>query len=77
LKSEEFKAEYEKLVFKPRGEVDKVFCHNDFQENNALMRFSDPWRPVFIDFEYAQLNTRGADLASIVIESLIQYDYDG
>lgn len=71
LKSEEFKAEYNALLVKPRCEADVVFSHNDFQENNAMIRLNDPWHPVFIDFEYAQMNYRGADLASLVLESMI------
>ena len=77
LKSEEFKKEFKALLVKPRCEADKVFSHNDFQENNAMLRFCDPWKPIFIDFEYSQMNTRGADLASIVLESMIDYAYDG
>ena len=53
-----------------------VFSHNDVQENNFLNKkgpdgvISDA---VVIDFEYSELNYRGVDIASYLIETSINY----
>ena len=47
-----------------------VFAHNDTQENNFL---STGDNTKIIDFEYSQLNYRGLDLVSYIIESTIDY----
>lgn len=51
-----------------------VFCHNDLQEGNILLR-EDCEEPslVLIDFEYCSYNYRGFDLANHFIEWM--YDY--
>ncbi|KAL1140640.1 hypothetical protein AAG570_000570 [Ranatra chinensis] len=51
-----------------------VFCHNDLQEGNILLR-EDTAEPslVIIDFEYCSYNYRGFDLANHFIEWI--YDY--
>ncbi|XP_046680792.1 choline/ethanolamine kinase isoform X1 [Homalodisca vitripennis] len=51
-----------------------VFCHNDLQEGNILLR-EDQEEPslVLIDFEYCSYNYRGFDLANHFIEWT--YDY--
>jgi len=51
-----------------------VFCHNDLQEGNILLR-EDTEEPslVLIDFEYCSYNYRGFDLANHFIEWT--YDY--
>lgn len=49
-----------------------VFCHNDIQENNFLQSKTET---KIIDFEYSQLNFRGADLASYINESSLNYDF--
>lgn len=51
-----------------------VFCHNDMQEGNILLR-EDIEEPtlVLIDFEYCSYNYRGFDLANHFIEWT--YDY--
>ncbi|CAH0754177.1 unnamed protein product [Bemisia tabaci] len=57
-----------------------VFCHNDFQEGNILMREennnneSEP-SLVIIDFEYCAYNYRGFDLANHFIEWTYDYSY--
>ena len=53
----------------PPGE-EVVFSHNDTQENNFL---SNEQETKIIDFEYSCLNYRGADLASYINESAIDY----
>ncbi|KAK0081831.1 hypothetical protein PV325_011513 [Microctonus aethiopoides] len=51
-----------------------VFCHNDMQEGNILLRQNSRKRElVLIDFEYCSYNYRGFDLANHFIEW--QYDY--
>ncbi|XP_043290129.1 choline/ethanolamine kinase isoform X1 [Venturia canescens] len=51
-----------------------VFCHNDMQEGNILLRQNSRKRElVVIDFEYCSYNYRGFDLANHFIEW--QYDY--
>ena len=47
-----------------------VFSHNDTQENNFL---STGDNTKIIDFEYSQLNYRGLDLVSYIVESTIDY----
>lgn len=51
-----------------------VFCHNDMQEGNILLR-EDIEEPtlVLIDFEYCSYNYRGFDIANHFIEWT--YDY--
>ncbi|XP_043468524.1 choline/ethanolamine kinase isoform X1 [Leptopilina heterotoma] len=51
-----------------------VFCHNDLQEGNILLRQNSS-KPelVVIDFEYCSYNYRGFDLANHFAEW--QYDY--
>ncbi|XP_054289686.1 choline/ethanolamine kinase isoform X2 [Macrosteles quadrilineatus] len=51
-----------------------VFCHNDMQEGNILLRedLEDP-TIVLIDFEYCSYNYRGFDIANHFIEWI--YDY--
>lgn len=41
-----------------------VFCHNDLNSGNILISNSDPSNVRFIDFEYAEYNPRGLDLAN-------------
>lgn len=51
-----------------------VFCHNDMQEGNILLRQNSTKRElVIIDFEYCSYNYRGFDLANHFVEW--QYDY--
>ncbi|KAI4486426.1 hypothetical protein M0804_005796 [Polistes exclamans] len=51
-----------------------VFCHNDMQEGNILLRQnSRKTELVVIDFEYCSYNYRGFDIANHFIEW--QYDY--
>lgn len=51
-----------------------VFCHNDMQEGNILLRQNSLKRElVIIDFEYCSYNYRGFDLANHFVEW--QYDY--
>lgn len=51
-----------------------VFCHNDMQEGNILLRQNTRKRElVIIDFEYCSYNYRGFDLANHFVEW--QYDY--
>ncbi|XP_014673611.1 PREDICTED: choline/ethanolamine kinase-like, partial [Priapulus caudatus] len=59
-----------------KAESPVVFCHNDVQEGNVLLR--DEKGPlidrlVFIDFEYCSYNYRGFDLANHFCEW--RYDY--
>ncbi|XP_046419600.1 choline/ethanolamine kinase isoform X2 [Neodiprion fabricii] len=51
-----------------------VFCHNDMQEGNILLR-QNTKKPelVLIDFEYCSYNYRGFDVANHFVEW--QYDY--
>ncbi|XP_015586413.1 choline/ethanolamine kinase isoform X2 [Cephus cinctus] len=51
-----------------------VFCHNDMQEGNILIR-QNSRKPelVLIDFEYCSYNYRGFDIANHFVEW--QYDY--
>ena len=51
-----------------------VFCHNDMQEGNILLR-ENTSKPelVLIDFEYCSYNYRGFDVANHFAEW--QYDY--
>lgn len=51
-----------------------VFCHNDMQEGNILLR-QNSQKPelVVIDFEYCSYNYRGFDVANHFLEW--QYDY--
>jgi len=51
-----------------------VFCHNDMQEGNILLRQNSRKRElVLIDFEYCSYNYRGFDIANHFVEW--QYDY--
>jgi len=51
-----------------------VFCHNDMQEGNILLREdTDDPTIVLIDFEYCSYNYRGFDIANHFIEWT--YDY--
>ena len=50
-----------------------VFSHNDTQENNFL---SSGLETKIIDFEYSNLNYRGVDLASYIMESSIDYSVE-
>ncbi|KAL7290987.1 hypothetical protein TKK_0015130 [Trichogramma kaykai] len=51
-----------------------VFCHNDMQEGNILLRQNSPKQElVVIDFEYCSYNYRGFDVANHFQEWL--YDY--
>ncbi|XP_008212901.1 choline/ethanolamine kinase isoform X2 [Nasonia vitripennis] len=50
-----------------------VFCHNDMQEGNILMRQNSKTELVVIDFEYCSYNYRGFDVANHFLEW--QYDY--
>ncbi|XP_014212360.1 choline/ethanolamine kinase isoform X2 [Copidosoma floridanum] len=60
------------LVNKQKHPV--VFCHNDMQEGNILLR-QNSQKPelVVIDFEYCSYNYRGFDVANHFLEW--QYDY--
>jgi choline/ethanolamine kinase len=49
-----------------------VFCHNDLQEGNILMR-EGSGDVVVIDFEYSAYNYRGFDFANHMCEWM--YDY--
>ena len=53
-----------------------VFCHNDLQEGNILIRENSKCRKdrlVIIDFEYCSYNYRGFDLANHFCESMFDY----
>lgn len=51
-----------------------VFCHNDMQEGNILLRQTKTKRELMlIDFEFAAYNYRGFDMANHFVEW--QYDY--
>ncbi len=50
-----------------------MFSHNDILEGNIMFRFNDSTKPILIDFEYAQMNIRGADLACYYNETMISY----
>lgn len=47
-----------------------MFSHNDTQENNFL---ANDQETKILDFEYSCVNYRGADLASYILESAIDY----
>eukprot|EP00005_Dracoamoeba_jomungandri_P007347 CAMPEP_0174266162 /NCGR_PEP_ID=MMETSP0439-20130205/29209_1 /TAXON_ID=0 /ORGANISM="Stereomyxa ramosa, Strain Chinc5" /LENGTH=422 /DNA_ID=CAMNT_0015352961 /DNA_START=49 /DNA_END=1317 /DNA_ORIENTATION=- len=51
-----------------------VFCHNDMQYGNLLLRKEDN-KIVFVDYEYADFYPRGYDFANHFQEWC--YDYDG
>lgn len=52
-----------------------VFCHNDLQQGNILLREDTPDPSiVFIDYEYCSYNYRGFDLANHFMEWC--YDYN-
>ncbi|XP_065348123.1 choline/ethanolamine kinase-like [Cloeon dipterum] len=51
-----------------------VFCHNDLQEGNILLREKDQ-DVVVIDFEYSAYNYRGFDLANHMCEWVFDYTY--
>lgn len=56
-----------------------VFCHNDLQEGNILIRekaVSREEKLVIIDFEYCSYNYRGFDLANHFCESVYEYTND-
>lgn len=70
---ETFLATYDELMPKITEEnFDElvVFSHNDIQENNFI---KNEQKIVIIDFEYSQLNFRGADLALYLMETSIEY----
>ena len=50
-----------------------VFCHNDMQEGNILIRQDSKPELVIIDFEYCSYNYRGFDVANHFSEW--RYDY--
>lgn len=52
-----------------------VFCHNDLQEGNILLKESEPGcrSLCLIDYEYCSYNYRGFDIANHFIEWI--YDY--
>ncbi|XP_059480635.1 choline/ethanolamine kinase [Neocloeon triangulifer] len=49
-----------------------VFCHNDLQEGNILLRELDQ-EVVVIDFEYSAYNYRGFDIANHMCEWVFDY----
>ena len=56
-----------------------VFCHNDLQEGNILIREKAASREeklVIIDFEYCSYNYRGFDVANHFCESVYDYTND-
>lgn len=56
-----------------------VFCHNDLQEGNILIRESAVTREeklVIIDFEYCSYNYRGFDVANHFCEWMYDYTFD-
>ena len=56
-----------------------VFCHNDLQEGNILIRESAHTREdrlVIIDFEYCSYNYRGFDVANHLCEWMYEYTLD-
>ncbi|KAK9874415.1 hypothetical protein WA026_002762 [Henosepilachna vigintioctopunctata] len=75
----DFKAELQWL----RDRIEKedtqvVFCHNDMQEGNILMKLDEQCNPndpqvVLIDFEYCSYNYRAFDIANHFVEWI--YDY--
>ncbi|XP_074097514.1 choline kinase alpha isoform X1 [Cotesia typhae] len=75
IKSINFSAEiawFRSLVSQHKYPI--VFCHNDMQEGNILLRQNTRKRElVIIDFEYCSYNYRGFDLANHFVEW--QYDY--
>ncbi|XP_044579533.1 choline/ethanolamine kinase isoform X4 [Cotesia glomerata] len=75
VKSINFSAEiawFRSLVSQQKYPI--VFCHNDMQEGNILLRQNTRKRElVIIDFEYCSYNYRGFDLANHFVEW--QYDY--
>lgn len=62
-----------------REETDIVLCHNDFQENNILLSYESDgsYKLTLIDFEYAILNFRGYDIATLINEGILDYSYKG
>lgn len=60
-----------------RDDIDIVFSHNDFQENNAMIDGEDYNKVYLIDFEYSMMNYRGADLAALFNEVMITYKHNG
>lgn len=54
-----------------------MFCHNDLQEGNILLR-QNTSKPelVVIDFEYCSYNYRGFDLANHFAEWQFDYKVD-
>ena len=60
-----------------RKDIDIVFSHNDFQENNAMLNGADYNKVFLIDFEYSMMNYRGADLAALFNEVMITYNHIG
>jgi thiamine kinase-like enzyme len=74
----DFKQQYAALQPKAdRKDIDIVFSHNDFQENNCMVETSNYNKIFLIDFEYSQMNYRGADLAALFNEVMITYTHSG
>lgn len=76
--SDSFAADFKACLPKNcREGIDIVFSHNDFQENNTMLCGNDYTKVVLIDFEYSQMNYRGADLAAYFNEVMITYNHAG
>jgi len=73
----EFKRQFQELLPMEDRAIDTVFSHNDFQENNMMLKDSDYSKIVLIDFEFSCLNNRGFDLATYYLESMITYKHMG
>jgi thiamine kinase-like enzyme len=54
---------------------DMVVGHNDGQENNILMSFSNPNNLCLIDFEYASWSWRELDIANYVNETICDNNF--
>jgi thiamine kinase-like enzyme len=59
--------------------VDGVFpiilAHNDAQENNILIKFSDNRKLLIIDYEYAGWNPMAIDLSNYINETMLDNSY--
>ena len=73
----EFKRQFQELLPMEDRAIDTVFSHNDFQENNMMLKDSDYSKIVLIDFEFSCLNNRGFDLATYYLEAMITYKHMG
>ena len=58
-----------------RKNIDLIFSHNDFTENNVMVTHVDKMHLTLIDFEYSMINFRGYDLGTYVNETYIDYSY--